>query len=59
MASLGDLYNDLKTLCKHWFYDKTEADGRFSPKKLSDANYFVLTDSSKELTTQQKIGNSL
>ena len=57
MASLGDLYNDLKTLCKQWFYDKTEADGRFSPKKLSDANYFVLTDSSKELTTQQKLGN--
>jgi len=30
MASLGDLYNDLKTLCKQWFYDKTESDGRFS-----------------------------
>lgn len=57
MASLGDLYNDLKTLCKQWFYDKTEADGRFAPKKLDNANYFVMTDSSKELTTQQNIGN--
>lgn len=57
MTTLGTLYNDLKTLCKQWFWDKNESDGRYSPKELNNANYFVITDSNKYLTTQQKIGN--
>ena len=30
MVEISGLYNDLKTLCKQWFYDKTESDARFS-----------------------------
>ena len=32
MVEISGLYNDLKTLCKQWFYDKTESDNKYIAK---------------------------
>lgn len=33
MVSVGDLYGDFKTLCKQWFYEKSEVDTALNSKQ--------------------------
>ena len=35
MVSVGDLYGDFKTLCKQWFYEKSEVDTALNGKQAT------------------------